>query len=810
MIVASFILSGISALIYEIIWSRMLGLVFGASIYGQSITLALYMGGLSIGSKIIADCVHKYNNPAILYGYLELITAIFGFCSIFLLPVLEYFEINNVYLDLIIKIIICAIFILPPTIAMGGTFSVLFKTLALINPNQFKPIKTISNLYTVNTIGALIGIAISNYFLIPEIGMNKSLIIAGIFNVTIFILFFIFYKNFNFLKLTNENNNKIETPHGLLRGMNVRKIASRLCLLPNLTTIFGECDLRIQINKKVLIALGISGFITMLYEISWARALYFSFGSSTFTFSLIIFAFIFGLSLGSFWVRNLDLLDNNKKTIFYWDLQSKTIFGASVFIFLALRFPLISDDIFKYCNGVFWKIHLIEIIISILIISPAAFFIGGTFPILIGMLSKDNNNYEKLVGIAYSVNTLGSIIGSIITGFVLIPIFGPFEIIYIAVGLHLFCIFLTNNNFIKKYLFNNFLIIFLSIIFLMVQFGNYKTIDLFTGFYANVYNNTEIIYPKFFKSTNLNLNTNFKNSKPELIFSKHGAICSVAVIENNFNTRLVINGKTDASVGNFSNSDMPTQSMLAILPLLYSNPVNGLVIGFGSGVTSGILSKYTKNLDCIEIEKSVIDASKYFKNYNFDVVNKKNVNIKICDARKYIRKYIGKYDFISAEPSNIWVSGVAHLFTKEYFRDCYNILNNNGVMVQWLHIYKISLNDFKIAIKTFSTIFNNYVIFSSVNLSDVFIVGFKNNSTVLDKEKFEKIFNNFYYRLDFESLGIKTFENFLNYKLISNIELSPKLLNTPIHTDDLPILEYSSIKNMFTLERNEIYKFLDQ
>ena len=771
-----------SGLIYEVVWSRILTLVFGASIYGQSIGLALFMGGMALGSKLLADRLKTALRPALWYGVLEAITGIFGGVSVFLIPLSERLELVSPLPDQLLKLLIASFFILPASIAMGGTFPALFK--ALVSDGERRGgVGGISNLYAVNTLGAMAGIVLCNYFLIPELGMRKSIFSAAVLNLLIF-LFMAAFKSGKALGCP-ENGEQAHPEKEFFR-------------------------------KGPLALLFLSGFLTMMYEISWSRALYFSFGSSTFTFSLIIFAFILGLGLGAFRIRRKEGLGEEERKILIMDLLVKTFIAAAIFTYIASRMPLVMPMLFQFCKGVFWKVHLMELALLLSTLSPVAFFIGAAFPMLISLVPREGAVSERCVGVSYSVNTVGAIAGSLLTGFALVPWLGPFNLIWVALGLHAVGIVLISRPFDFFRLKNPFFALACGAAFTLIQMGDSKPYEVVAGGYTGVFQTSGTYLP-----LSLQRNTHFllhleelkKTEKEDfkMIFNRHGRVSTVTVFQSPSQMVLSINGKPDATAGKFTMSDMPTETFLGMLPVLFAGKAEeGLVIGYGSGISAGIASKYTGKVDCLEIERGVLEASGYFSKYNLDSLHAKNLNLVLGDARKYIRNCTKRYDFISAEPSNIWVSGVAHLFTQEFFKDCRGILNEDGVMVQWLHIYKLSLKDFKTAIRTFSSVFEDFEIWGTFNIGDVFLVGRKKGGKGLSKEKFEKFLENYCFRQEMSEIEAGNWEGFLHYRIIDGKKLIPLLKGVPVHTDDLPVLEYSAIKNMFVLQSKEIYNFLGE
>jgi spermidine synthase len=769
---SAFFLSGMTALIYEVVWARLLTLIFGASIYGQSIALALFMGGLALGSRGAGWLSSvKPLSPLQWYAVLEGLIGVFGLASVTLPALCFPISTPSSTFDFIGRLLVCASLILPATAAMGATFPILYKVLF----SEKEPSLTqISKLYLVNTLGAVLGIAVSSYWMIFSLGIQNTLFLAATVNTLLFLLLI-----------------------GQKQGIEIHATPKSESSSPILVSTLG--------------ALFLCGMATMAYEVSWSRALCFSLGSSIYTFALILLAFLGGLALGAFWIEKKMPILHLRQTL--CDLQTRIIIGAGVFTFLSLRLPLITERFFVLSQGIFWKVQLFEITVLFLIMAPVTVLIGASFPILCALLTQSGKPTETQIGSGYSVNTLGAIVGAMLTGFVFVPLLGPFHIFWITLAMHGLVLFLCAPPPKIKSLIKNFFMISIVVVFVWSQFQSVNTLDLMSGYYNAIYRDKNDFMPRYL-AQNPTFVSSFAKRDPhhgekKILWFRHGVTNSVAVVKNKSHTRLVIDGKTDASVGPYYESDMPTQSFLALLPLLYSqDQQEGLVVGLGSGVTAGILSLYTQQIDCLEIEKRVLEAAPYFKEYNFDVQNKANVRFLIDDARKVIRNSKKTYDFISAEPSNLWVAGVAQLFTQEYFEDCKRILKKEGVMVQWIHIYKLSCEDLKIAVHTFASVFPRLDIWGSFNFGDLFLVGWKDDSAhALSRERFNTFLKNYCYQKEMQAMSADTLESFLCFRLYSG-KYQGK--GPALHTDDRPILEYSAGKNMFSIEANKIFEWIEQ
>lgn len=169
-------------------------------------------------------------------------------------------------------------------------------------------------------------------------------------------------------------------------------------------------------------------------------------------------------------------------------------------------------------------------------------------------------------------------------------------------------------------------------------------------------------------------------------------------------TALRVNGKADASN---SVTDIPTQIMLGHLPLLlHPDPRAVLVIGLGSGISAGSVARHPiERLDVVEIEPAVVEASRFFAQDNGNVLGDRRVRLTIADGRNFLLTTRERYDVIASEPSNPWLSGVASLFSREFFQFARQRLRPGGFMLQWVHAYALLPEDLQMIVKTFRTVF---------------------------------------------------------------------------------------------------------
>jgi spermidine synthase len=290
-----------------------------------------------------------------------------------------------------------------------------------------------------------------------------------------------------------------------------------------------------------------------------------------------------------------------------------------------------------------------------------------------------------------------------------------------------------------------------------------------------------------------------------LIYYAEGWTANVAVAEEVNGVRsLLLNGKPDAS--NVPTGDMRTQLLLGHLPALMAERAgDALVIGLGSGVTAGALSTHgMRSIDCVEIEQKVAEASEYFREENRGVLHMPNFKLIVDDARNVVQHRQAQYDIITSEPSNLWMSGVANLFTQEFFQATRKRLRPGGILCQWLHLYQISPHDVLIFLKTIHSVYPHLAVW--VDGSDMLVLG-SDRPIVLDRERISQRLSVPAVR---DSLAPSGIDASNLYGLYVTDERIVKVLRKtlPLNTDDHPVLEFSAPRSLFLNQSRDIVRSL--
>lgn len=778
-----FVVSGIAGLIYQIVWFKYLSLFLGNTTYAQMTVLATFLGGLALGNYLFGKRSDSFANPVRIYSLLELFIGVY--CLLY--PAISSL-VGNLFLsassnlDLISKpflftgtrFLVAGILLLLPATAMGGTLPVLSKFFVERIQDARKEI---ASLYFLNSFGAVVGVVFAGFVLIKEFGLNVTIYSTAFLNIIAGLAGFYLSKK----------QNKF-SEHELVPTDDINN------------RDFIEVDK--QTVKRVVLVAGISGTAALLYEMVWVRLLINFFGSSTYAFSIMLMAFIGGITLGSLAVsQNILKKYNYVKllTIFQSAIAFSTMFVLLFYERLPYSLWKVSA-LFSKSQESFEFFLAVEFIFCFCLMLLPTLFMGMSLPVAAEIVSASNKKVGVSVGRVFSVNTLGTVVGVILTGLIFIPLFGIKAAFEIGIVLNLFGAFLLLSKYKsfsaneKKLFYSICVLVFCSYLVFSPRWNEKVLL-------SGVFRSFGALPPSSFNEFTKGF------SDEEIIFYKEGMNATVAVtqsLRNKANKRLIINGKPDAS----TYFDMPTQVLLGEIPMmLHQNPKNIFVVGFGSGTTIGsVLNSPVEKVVCAEISKEVISAASLFKRENKNCINDPRVNIINEDAVTLLKLSKEKYDVIISEPSNPWVAGIGNLFSKEYFEKCSASLNDNGIMVQWFHLYEADDDVVKLVLNTFSSVFPYSQLWGGT-ANDIILVGSKKEIKI----SFESINNKFASPLikqDFERIGINNPFTFLACQSVSQRGFFTMVSGFPINSEMHPRLEFLAPRAFFVGKpSNYIYSF---
>lgn len=544
-------------------------------------------------------------------------------------------------------------------------------------------------------------------------------------------------------------------------------------------------------DKLLLAAFFLIGTATLIYEIVWSDLLQLAVGNTVYSVSLVLTSMMAGFGLGGYaYSKFLHKLgkDHLLFTIFSFIIAAS---GISI-IAISNTLPYLLFNLIRSLQN-FSILMFIELIILMAAMLIPASLLGALFPIA-SKLYSENRKAGEIIGSTYSANNFGAIAGSIISGAILIPVLGWKLSLMAASVLAIFSgllVFLTNKSH-KKIIYP--LLFFVLLFIILSPDMDMKILNA-------------ALYQRSFSYNDFDSVRNSAASM-NILYARQSPYGLVNVIDygDDKGIALHVQGKSDAST---SPLDMSNQKMLAYLPmLLHPNPKDVAVIGLGSGVTLGTtkLFEEVKNSYVMEINPAVIEAERFFKKYNNDALNDSRLTVIVDDARNYLIYTDKKFDVITSEPSNPWITSTnSNLFTKEFFHAANNKLKDGGLFVQWIPFYDMSPSDFKTILKTFSSEFKYTTVwFGSISRLDVLLIGSDKEITI-DYSRFKKYFEKKEFAEDAKSVGFDNPVRFLSFTYFMNNNDVRKFVKdtNELNTDDKPILEFSTPLRMIMPESVE-------
>jgi len=641
-------------------------------------------------------------------------------------------------------------------------------------------------LYGVNTFGAVLGSFTAGFVLIPALGVTWTIYLAALLNLSICAGMLKLAKN-RFQWEPSESKGKSKDKKRKKRAEEV------------VPESWGA------IQWVVVAGIGLSGIAAMIYQIAWTRVLLLSIGSSVYAFSLIVTAFICGLALGSLIISKF--IDRRRDLVLWLALMQAAIGISALLIVPVLgKLPVFIAEIVFNSSSSFQQIHFAEFAIIFLLILIPTFMMGAVVPMTIKICTTDIKRVGRFFGNVYAVNTLGAIIGSFAAGFLLIPWFGAQNSIFIAVAMNITAagiILLYAPTLSLPRRFAGALVTAVIALLVWSPISRWDPSILTSGLY---------LYADRFMGTSAKKKLGLEGAVKEgrqLLFFKEGLHALVAVQKKTGGEiALEINGKADAT----AKGDASTQLMLGHMPLLlHQGARDVLVIGLGSGMTLGAVERYpVERLDVVEIEPAVVEANEYFRAFNGDALNDSRVNLILADGRNHLALDRRQYDVIISEPSNPWVSGMANLFTREFFELAKQRLRKSGVMCQWVHAYSMSSVDFKSIVRTFHAVFPNVTVWEAAFGGDYILIGSAQNLNI-DYEMLKNRLSDERLRADLRKMNIRDLPAFINKLIITQEAITEYTKGAPLHTDDNALLEYSAplalLEKGSTVLLKELYQY---
>lgn len=557
------------------------------------------------------------------------------------------------------------------------------------------------------------------------------------------------------------------------------------------------------LRNTALIAFGLSGMSALIYEVAWSRLLSLIFGSTVYAVATMLCAFMAGLALGSYLMGQR--VDNIKDLAKYFGLLELGIgiYGIMFIILLPyIQFPYFW--LYQLLHNYFWPFLFAQFLLYFLILLVPTTMMGAIFPVVSKIFTRDLKKLGEDISYVYSANSLGSVLGPFLAGFILIPIIGLTKTVMVAAAINIFLALIM----FRFSTFRSEIKFLLPIVLIFLALGFYTSLPpiLLNSWFIGTYESWDQAQDEL--------------SAIKPIFYKEGPYSTIVVAQIETGLGLKSDGHGEAST---FPDDMRHQLLQAYIPmLLHSNPEKVLNIGMGAGFTLGAIGNFdVQKMDAIEIDPIIVDVSnKYFSEFNNNILKDPRVKVFVVDGRNYLLTTKEKYDVIISAPSHPVSSGVSHLFTKEFFELVKEHLVEDGMFLQWIPGHRFSPEEHKILVNTFDSVFPT----TSLWIDDMRAINENPNRNVetfllgsfepieIDREGIrEKIASKDIIKKNLDGMGVSSVEDFLFLMVMGDLQVQSFVQNEKrFNTNDKPIIEFLAPKSLLTMEfvtLNDIYSF---
>jgi spermidine synthase len=673
-----FIGSGCAALIYEIVWFQLLQLVIGSSSISLGILLGTFMGGMCLGSLLLPRLVSARRHPLLVYGMLELAIGVLALWILVSMPL-----VGGVYTawagegmgGVIFRAVVAGICLLPPTMLMGATLPAISRWVKA-TPDG---VAWLGFFYGGNIAGGVIGSLVAGFYLLRVFDVRTATAVAVAINVAVFLI-----ATF----LARRTSYDADEP-------------------------FAPTAARPAGAWPVYVAIALSGTTALSAEVIWTRLLSLHFGATVYTFALILAVFLVGLGLGSTVGASAGRNSASPRRALGW--CQLLVCGAMAWAAYQLTESLPYWPINPSLATSPWYTMQLDFVRCMWVVLPGALLWGASFPLALAAVATTEHDAARLAGGVYAANTVGAIVGSLATSFILVPWIGTShaeQVVIIVSALS--ALLMLEPSFAgatrtaassapsasAPSAFSA-LSATIALAIAMIAAGLLaRSVHPLPGLL--------VAYGRYAAT---------RVGQADIIYVGEGLNASVAVSELSNGVRNYHNaGKVQASS---EPQDMRLQRMLGHLTtLIPANPKKVLVIGCGAGVTAGAVSvdPAVEHETIAEIEPLVPRVvSTYFAEHNFDVVRNPKVHVRIDDARHFVETTREKFDAVTSDPLDPWVKGAAMLYTAEFFELVKQHLNPGGVVTLFVQLYESNTEAVKSEIGTFLEAFPNGVVFGNTN-----------------------------------------------------------------------------------------------
>jgi spermidine synthase len=670
------VLSGFASLVYQVTWVRLLGLSLGSTSASISIVVSSFFLGMSLGSFFADRLTRNGVNGFGVYLTIELLIGLSGLVSLPVLLQLDYllYQVPEFGTQPLLKLALTLILLILPTTCMGATFPVIA---SLLIRNDKDVGLRISHLYSLNTLGAVSGAALSGFVLIPHLGLDGSIYAAAAVNFLI-------------------------AGAALVAGWYLKPILSLGAPeTASVTDPSPSSDSHWPFAASLTLA--VTGFASIATQVGWTKYLSVFVGSTIYGLSVILTVFLTGIALGSWFIRRH--LDNVRSAQAIMALGLLAAALTLIFARAGLTYVPGLQQSLNQTDATGSTVNIVRYVAVFAILLPPAIIFGALFPLNLKIFCHDSQGVRSRIGKAYAINTLASILGAAVAGFIAIPFYGT-DWLLLAMAV---LVAATSLAWVP-------LIGSRRMRLATVAFGAAVIVTLFAT--------PRIDYGKLIAT--VGYDSNSRSGKPaQYLFLKEGKAGIISLITfDGKKVKLQNNGLNEAQLTLSDPNDVPViEALLGFIPYAFhKNPKSAFVVGFGGGTTTRTLADTgLPEVRVVELEPAIVEAGRFIPGGPIEALDKPNVHLDFNDARNVLIVENKKYDLIISQPSHPWIAGAAGVFSQDFWEITRSRLNAGGVFAQWVNLFRMDATTLKSILKAFFSAYPHGMVFN--NPDNLILIG---------------------------------------------------------------------------------------
>ncbi|HEU4427971.1 MAG TPA: fused MFS/spermidine synthase [Myxococcota bacterium] len=781
------VLTGFSGLVYEVAWQKYLATLLGSHSEATAAVLAIFLGGMALGYELFGRVARRVSEragahelPALLrtYGVVEAGIGLWALAFPWLFGAAQRVSFlvppGHEALSFAFDVLLSALLLGPPTVLMGGTIPLLTQALSR---TVAESTRVHAWIYATNTAGAFAGALAGGFALVPWLGLDGVLRAMGAVNLAAGATFIAL----EVLRRRSASSASVSAIAGELGSGSASAGGSGGPGNPH-----GASP---RLASYAAIAF-LGGFAMMALQTVANRIGALSLGSSHFTFAMIAALFVLCIALGSFAVASLSRIPRALIVASQW---------ALVGLVLALYFAVpnapyaahVVRSVFRDVPQAFGPYYAATFLALLALLAIPISLSGALLPLLFHHLRDRHGDLGRIAGRLYSANTVGSLAGALLGGYVLLFWLDLDDVYRVALAALALGAALVTANVLGVSL-RRAGAACLAVLAAAVFLPSWRPSDLTAGAFRQrqpaleSYQGARAFYAAEARGT-------------KLLFHRDDPVSTITVIEAPYQGRrtrsIINNGKSD---GNTS-IDYATMCYAALVPALLADDVrNSFVIGWGTGISAGELARLadSKLVRAAEISPGVIEAAPLFDPWNLGAHANEKVVLERRDAYRALLHTQERYGVILSEPSNPWVTGVEMLFSREFLEAARARLTPGGVYGQWIHGYESDARTLALVMQTYATVFERVSVWFT-RQNEVLLLGFNSADSAPDVAALRARYDRPDYRAGVARCGAQSWDELAAHELIPAGVIAPEP-GRKIHTLRHPILSDTAARAFYS------------